>query len=50
MLAEFLIMPPVLIPAILAAAAVIIAILTKIFGGRTPVPVRVRTTGPGRTR
>jgi hypothetical protein len=50
MFAEFLIMPPVLIPVLLAAAAAIIAVLTKLFGGRTPVPAPVRTSGPARPR
>lgn len=50
MIAEFLIMPPVLIPALLAAAATIIAVFTKLFGGRPPVPVPVRTSGPARPR
>lgn len=47
---EFLALPPVLIPVVLAAAASIIAILTKLFGGRAPVPAPIRTPGSIRPR
>jgi hypothetical protein len=50
MIAEILVQPPVLIALTLAVAGSLIAILTKLLGRRTPLPVPVPVRVPDSRR